>query len=158
MRDIKSNRYNYYDISIYETYKSIQTSSFQYSPVMTTKTEMFHETYFPNYFQMVVDVYQTGVFNLNGFNLDVLHYPSIFKEDLMRYTYVSSKEIVCVCIFGVIFSCFRYVLTVLLFQVKFFLLMLSFNHVSRCLNSKGTNLFIIQTRQGSVLGPLLFTL
>ena len=86
---------------------------------MTTKTEMFHEAYFPNYFQMVVDVYQTGVFNLNGFNLDVLHYPSIFKEDLMRYTYVSSKEIVCVCIFGVIFSCFRYILTVLLFQVSF---------------------------------------
>ena len=37
--------------------------------------------------------------------------------------------------------------------------MLSFNHVAHCLNSKGTNLFIIhQTRQGSVLGPLLFTL
>ena len=85
---------------------------------MATKTEMVRENDFPNYLQMIADVYETCKLNWKVFNVDVLSYPSNFKEDLLRYAHVSSKEIACVFVIGFFLTVVRYILTALVFRVS----------------------------------------
>ena len=81
-------------------------------------TEIIKDSSLPSYSQLLSDLYKTCEYNWKGFNWDINTYPLIFKEDVLRFAYVSISEVSIVVFFAILFTLCRYVLTFAVYRVS----------------------------------------